>query len=83
MTDDDLKRRLKVLVAGQAGWKPLHEVLSEFALSGGSQMRAQRILEKLLQEAENQAVDDAIRDALDIVTGWGAPHLRVWPLAAP
>jgi hypothetical protein len=79
VTDEELEQRLKVLVTGRAGWRPVHQVLSEFALSGGSQIRAQGVLEKMLQEAENEGVDDAIRDALDIATGWCAPNLRVWP----
>jgi hypothetical protein len=79
ITDGELEERLKALVTGGVGLGPVRDLLSEYALSGGTGERATGILEKMLEEAEDEAVDDAIRDALDIASGWCSPHLRVWP----
>lgn len=78
MTAQALAQRFLALFEQDRGLLAIRELLSEFAGSGGTQDQAEAVLKQLLAEADGEALDDAIRDAMDLATGWCAPHLRVW-----
>ena len=78
----DIDRDLLAALDARAGLLPLRAILLRYHASGVTAEQVAGLLQALRASAQDGAQDeareDAILDALDLVTGWCAPQLRVW-----
>lgn len=74
----DIDRDLLAALDARAGMLTLHAILLRYKASGVTAEQVESLLQELRGATHDEALEDAILDALDMVTGWCAPHLRVW-----
>jgi len=74
----DIDTDLRAALDARAGLLTLHAILLRYKASGVTAEQVESLLQELRGATQDEALEDAILDALDMVTGWCAPHLRVW-----
>jgi pantothenate kinase-related protein Tda10 len=74
----DIDRDLLAALDARAGLLTLHAILLRYKASGVTAEQVESLLQELRGATHDEALEDAILDALDMVTGWCAPQLRVW-----
>ncbi len=74
----DIDRDLLAALDARAGLLTLHAILLRYKASGVTAEQVESLLQELRGATRDEALEDAILDALDMVTGWCAPQLRVW-----
>lgn len=74
----DIDRDLRAALDARAGLLTLHAIMLRYKASGVTAEQVASLLQELRGATHDEALEDAILDALDMVTGWCAPHLRVW-----
>ena len=74
----EIDRDLLAALDARAGLLTLRAILLRYHASGVTAAQVAGLLQELRAFAQDGAREDAILDALDMVTGWCAPHLRVW-----
>ncbi|NHQ89874.1 hypothetical protein [Janthinobacterium lividum] len=74
----DIDRDLLAALDARAGLLTLHAILLRYQASGVTAAQVASLLHELRPATQEGALDDVILDALDIVTGWCGPQLRVW-----
>ena len=78
----DIDRDLFAALDARAGLLTLRAILLRYHASGVTAAQVAALLHELRPSMEDSAqedpLEDVILDALDMVTGWCAPHLRVW-----
>ena len=78
----DIDRELLAALDARAGLLTLRAILLRYKASGATAEQVAALLQELRASAQDGAQDEAredvILDALDMVTGWCAPQLRVW-----
>ena len=78
----DIDRGLLAALDARAGLLALRTILLRYKASGVTAAQVAGLLQELRPSAQDGAQDEAredvILDALDLVTGWCAPQLRVW-----
>ena len=74
----DIDRDLLAALYARAGLLTLHAILLRYKASGVTAEQVESLLQELRGATHDEALEDAILDALDMVTGWCAPQLRVW-----
>ena len=74
----DIDRGLLAALDARAGLLALRTILLRYHASGVTAAQVAGLLQELRASAQDGAREDVILDALDMVTGWCAPHLRVW-----
>lgn len=78
----EIDRDLLAALDARAGLLTLRAILLRYQASGVTAEQVAGLLQELRASAQDGAQDeareDAILDALDMVTGWCTPQLRVW-----
>lgn len=74
----NIDRDLLAALDARAGLLTLHAILLRYKASGVTAEQVESLLQELRGATHDEAPEDAILDALDMVTGWCAPQLRVW-----
>ena len=78
----DIDRDLLAALDARAGLLTLRAILLRYKASGVTAEQVAGLLQELRAPAQDgvqdEAREDVILDALDMVTGWCAPQLRVW-----
>ncbi|MGK5071392.1 hypothetical protein [Janthinobacterium sp. ZB1P44] len=78
----DIDRDLLAALDARAGLLALRTILLRYKASGVTAAQVAALLQELRASAQDGAQDEAredvILDALDMVTGWCTPQLRVW-----
>ena len=74
----DIDRDLLAALDARAGLLTLHAIMLRYKASGVTAEQVESLLQELRGATQDEALEDAILDALDMVTGWCAPQLRVW-----
>ena len=78
----DIDRDLLAALDARAGLLTLRAILLRYHASGVTAAQVAALLQELRAStqdgAQDEAREDVILDALDLVTGWCAPQLRVW-----
>lgn len=78
----DIDRDLLAALDARAGLLTLRAILLRYKASGVTAAQVAGLLQELrasVQDgAQDEAREDVILDALDLVTGWCTPQLRVW-----
>lgn len=74
----EIDRDLLAALNARADLLTLRAILLRYHASGVTAAQVAGLLQELRAFAQDGAREDAILDALDMVTGWCAPHLRVW-----
>ena len=74
----DIDRDLLAALDARAGLLTLHAIMLRYKASGVTAEQVESLLQELRGATHDEALEDAILDALDMVTGWCAPQLRVW-----
>ena len=74
----DIDSDLFAALDARAGLLTLHAILLRYKASGVTAEQVESLLQELRGATHDEALEDAILDALDMVTGWCAPQLRVW-----
>lgn len=78
----EIDRELLAALDARAGLLTLRAILLRYHASGVTAEQVAGLLQELRASAQDGAqegpLEDVILDALDIVTGWCAPQLRVW-----
>ncbi|WP_332861500.1 hypothetical protein [Janthinobacterium svalbardensis] len=78
----DIDRDLLAALDARAGLLTLRAILLRYRASGVTAAQVAALLQELRAStqdgAQDEAREDVILDALDLVTGWCAPQLRVW-----
>ncbi|WP_215408495.1 hypothetical protein [Janthinobacterium sp. JC611] len=74
----DIDRDLLAALDARAGLCTLRAVLLRYKASGVTAAQVAALLQELRPAAQEGPLEDAILDALDMVTGWCGPELRVW-----
>ena len=74
----EIDRDLLAALNARADLLTLRAILLRYHASGVTAAQVAGLLLELRAFAQDGAREDAILDALDMVTGWCAPHLRVW-----
>ncbi|WP_312436788.1 hypothetical protein [Janthinobacterium sp.] len=74
----NIDRDLLAALDARAGLLTLHAILLRYKASGVTAEQVESLLQELRGATHDEALEDAILDALDMVTGWCAPQLRVW-----
>ena len=76
---------LRTALDARAGLPALRAILLRYKASGVTAAQVAGLLQELRPSVDHGAqegpLEDAILDALDIVTGWCTPQLRVWNTA--
>lgn len=74
-----LKTAIKKGINENKSFSELRGEIVKFKEGGGSQNEAQRMLEELRNDFENEeGKEDIILDLLDHVTGWCSAENRIW-----
>lgn len=78
----EIDRDLLAALDARAGLLTLRAILLRYKASGVTAAQVAGLLQELRASAQDGAQDEAredmILDALDLVTGWCTPQLRVW-----
>lgn len=74
----DIDRDLLAALDARAGLLTLRAILLRYHASGVTAAQVAALLQELRPVTQEGPLEDAILDALDMVTGWCAPQLRVW-----
>lgn len=74
----DIDRDLLAALDARAGLLTLRAILLRYRASGVTAAQVAALLQELRPVTQEGPLEDAILDALDMVTGWCAPQLRVW-----
>jgi hypothetical protein len=76
----DIDRDLLAALDARAGLLTLRAILLRYHASGVTAAQVAALLQDLRPSMQDGAQEgqDVILDALDMVTGWCTPHLRVW-----
>ena len=78
----EIDRDLLAALNARADLLTLRAILLRYHASGVTAAQVAGLLQELRASAQDgvqdEAREDVILDALDMVTGWCAPHLRVW-----
>lgn len=81
----DIDRDLLAALDAGANLLTLRAILLRYHASGVTAAQVAGLLQELRPSVDHGAqegpLEDAILDALDIVTGWCTPQLRVWNTA--
>ena len=74
----EIDRDLLAALNARADLLTLRAILLRYHASGVTAAQVAALLQELRAATQDGAREDAILDALDMATGWCAPHLRVW-----
>ena len=78
----EIDRDLLAALDARAGLLTLRAILLRYKASGVTAAQVAGLLQELRATAQDgtqdEAREDVILDALDMVTGWCTPQLRVW-----
>ncbi|MDO8065751.1 hypothetical protein [Janthinobacterium sp. SUN206] len=78
----DIDKDLLAALDARAELLTLHAILLRYRASGVKAAQVAALLQELRPSMEDGApegpLEDVILDALDMVTGWCTPQLRVW-----
>ncbi|AYM77237.1 hypothetical protein D9M09_16605 [Janthinobacterium agaricidamnosum] len=78
----EIDRDLLAALESGAGLLTLRAILLRYKASGVTAAQVAGLLQELRASAQDgtqdEAREDVILDALDLVTGWCTPQLRVW-----
>ncbi|APA67920.1 hypothetical protein [Janthinobacterium sp. 1_2014MBL_MicDiv] len=74
----DIDRDLYAALDARAGLLTLRAILLRYKASGVTAAPVAGLLQELRPATQEGPLEDAILDALDMVTGWCGPALRVW-----
>ena len=74
----DIDRDLLAALDARAGLLTLRAILLRYRASGVTAAQVAALLQELRPVTQEGPLEDAILDALDMVTGWCTPQLRVW-----
>lgn len=74
----DIDRDLLAALNARAGLLELRAILLRYHASGVTAAQVAALLQELRAATQEGPLEDVILDALDMVTGWCAPQLRVW-----
>ena len=74
----DIDNELLAALDARAGLLTLRAILLRYHASGVTAAQVAALLHELRPATQEGPLDDVILDALDMVTGWCAPQLRVW-----
>lgn len=74
----DIDKDLLAALDARAGLLTLRAILLRYQASGVTAAQVAGLLQDLRAATQDEALEDAILDALDMVTGWCGPELRVW-----
>ena len=78
----DIDRELLAGLDARAGLLTLRAILLRYHASGVTAAQVAALLQELRPSMQDGAqegpLEDVIPDALDMVTGWCTPQLRVW-----
>ncbi|PHV36143.1 hypothetical protein [Janthinobacterium sp. BJB304] len=78
----EIDRDLLAALDARAGLLMLRAILLRYKASGVTAAQVAGLLQELRASAQDgvqdEAREDVILDALDLVTGWCTPQLRVW-----
>ena len=74
----DIDRDLLAALDARAGLLTLRAILLRYHASGVTAAQVAALLQELRPATQEGPLEDVILDALDMVTGWCTPQLRVW-----
>ncbi|MGX9718142.1 hypothetical protein CSQ91_10640 [Janthinobacterium sp. BJB301] len=74
----DIDRDLLAALDARAGLLTLRAILLRYKASGVTAAQVAALLQELRSATQEGPLEDVILDALDMVTGWCTPQLRVW-----
>ena len=74
----DIDRDLLAALDARAGLLALRAILLRYHASGVTAAQVAALLQELRPVTQEGPLEDVILDALDMVTGWCTPQLRVW-----
>lgn len=74
----DIDTDLLAALESGSGLLTLRAILLRYKVNGVTAAQVAGLLQELRPATQEGPLEDVILDALDIVTGWCAPHLRVW-----
>ncbi len=74
----DIDRDLLAALDARAGLLALRAILLRYHASGVTAAQVAAFLQERRTVTQDEALENTILDALDMVTGWCAPQLRVW-----
>ena len=74
----DIDRDLLAALNARAGLLELRAILLRYHASGVTAAQVAAFLQERRTVTQDEALENTILDALDMVTGWCAPQLRVW-----
>lgn len=74
----DIDRDLLAALDARADLLALRAMLLRYHASGVTSAQVAALLQELRAATQDEALEDTILDALDMVTGWCGPELRVW-----
>ena len=74
----DIDRDLLAALDARADVLALRAMLLRYHASGVTAAQVATLLQERRAVTQDEALENTILDALDMVTGWCAPQLRVW-----
>ncbi|MDN2671323.1 hypothetical protein OX459_07960 [Janthinobacterium sp. SUN026] len=74
----DIDKDLLAALDARAGLLTLRAILLRYRASGVTAQQVAGLLQELRSATQEGPLEDVILDALDMVTGWCTPQLRVW-----
>ena len=74
----DIDNELLAALDARAGLLTLRAILLRYHASGVTAAQVAALLHELRPATQEGPLEDVILDALDMVTGWCTPQLRVW-----
>ena len=74
----DIDSDLFAALDARAGLLTLHAILLRYKASGVTAEQVESLLQELRGATQDEALENVILDALDMVTGWCGSRLRVW-----
>lgn len=74
----DIDTDLLAALESGADLLTLRAILLRYHASGATAAQVAGLLQELRPATQEGPLEDVILDALDMVTGWCAPQLRVW-----
>ncbi len=73
-----IDRDLLAALDARAGLLALRAILLRYQVAGATAAQVAGLLHDMSAATQDEALEDVILDALDMVTGWCGPQLRVW-----